>query len=62
MKMRSKTESTRLYEAKGRTVFVASGNSCPRINLVGQGTRLKVRDDYSKGFKSKKSLFRSIFG
>lgn len=60
--MGSKIGATRLYEAKGRTVFVASGDTCPRINLVGQGAGLKVRDDYSKGFKSKRSLFRAVFG
>jgi hypothetical protein len=62
MKMVSKTGTTRLYEAKGRTVFVASGDTCPRVNLVGQGTGLKVRDDYSKGFKAKRSVFKAIFG
>ena len=60
--MGSKIGTTRLYETKGRTVFVASGSSCPRVNLVGKGTGLKVRDDYSKGFKSKRSVFRAIFG
>jgi hypothetical protein len=60
--MGSKIGTTRLYETKGRTVFVASGSSCPRINLIGQSLGLKVRDDYSKGFKSKKSLFKAMFG
>jgi hypothetical protein len=60
--MGSRIGTTKLYVTGGRTVFVASGSGCPRVNLVGQGTELKVRDDYSKGFKSKRSLFRAVFG
>lgn len=61
--MANRKGSKNFYFASGRTVYVASGDAgCPRINLVGRGSGLKVRDDYSKGFKSKRSLFRAVFG
>lgn len=51
----------RLYVSKGRSVFVASGNNgCPRINIAG-GNALKVRDDYIKGFKVDKKIFKAVF-
>ena len=62
MSVGSKKGSANFYVNGGRTVYVASGNGgCPRVNLVGKGSGLKVRDDYSKGFKSKRSLFRAVF-
>jgi hypothetical protein len=54
-------EKGRLYANKGRKVFVASGTfNCPRINMVS-GETLKVRDDYSAGFRASKKLFKAVF-
>ena len=51
----------RLYANKGRSVFVASGNlGCPTMNIPS-GDALKVRDDYIKGFKIDKKIFRAAF-
>lgn len=52
--MGSKIGSTRLYMSGRKTVFVASGSSCPRIN-IGK-TTVNFRDDYSKGFRISKQL------
>ena len=58
--MSSKIGSTRLYKNGGRAVFVASGNNCPRINLAKEGA-LRVRDDFSSGFKARKAIFKAVF-
>ena len=59
--MGSKIGTTRLYRTRGRTVFVASGNECPRINMT-DGKTLRVRDDYSTGFRASKKIFKAVFG
>jgi len=59
--MGSKIGTTRLYKTGGRTVFVASGTSCPRINMTA-GKTLRVRDDYSTGFRASKRIFKAVFG
>ena len=59
--MGSKIGTTRLYKTGGRTVFVASGQSCPRINLT-EDRALKVRDDYSRGFRTSRAIFKAVFG
>lgn len=55
-----KDRLVRLYSNKTRTTFVASGSTCPRINLgkVGSG---RFRDDYSTGIKISKSIVKKIF-
>ena len=58
--MGSKIGTTKLYQTGGRTVFVASGNACPRINIAS-GKTLKVRDDYSVGFRANKKIFKTLF-
>jgi hypothetical protein len=54
-------EKGRLYVNKGRRVFVATNaGNCPTINVT-RGKFVKFRDDYSKGFKTSKTLARAIF-
>jgi len=49
----------RLYESKNRVTFVSSGTGCPRVNVT---TRLAgLRDDYSNGIKTNKSILKLIF-
>lgn len=56
-------EKGRLYTNKGSKVFVASqgGNCCPVINVTQHGKLAKIRDDYSNGFKTSKTLAKLIF-
>ncbi len=58
--MGSKIGTTKLYKTGGRIVFVASGNNCPRINMTS-GKALRIRDDYSTGFRANKKLFKTLF-
>lgn len=55
------SESGKLYSSKGSIVFVASGKSCPRINLTSSSKTVKLRDDFSKGLKASKSITKLIF-
>jgi hypothetical protein len=56
--MGSKIDSFgKLYRTKNNTVFVSSGANCPRIKLTGNTA--KLRDDFSKGFKAGKMLFKA---
>lgn len=50
----------RIYSNKSRTVFVASGDTCPRINM-GKEQGVNISDDYSKGLKLSKSIVKRIF-
>lgn len=58
--MGSKIGTTRLYTTRGRTVFVASGTNCPRINVVK--TSVKLKDDFSDGFRTNKKLTKALLG
>ena len=63
-KMDSKSEKRiKVYSNKGRLVFVASQDSktCPTINFSDSSNRTKLRDDFSKGLKTKKSFTKLIF-
>lgn len=52
----------KLYSNKGRTVFIATEKeSCPRINFTKESKSVKFRDDYSKGFRTSKTLSKLIF-
>lgn len=60
--MKSSSKVGKLYVSKDRIVFVAtSSNGCPRINLTQSSKTTKFRDDYSKGFRTSKSIARLIF-
>ncbi|MGC8687359.1 MAG: hypothetical protein ACP5RM_01515 [Candidatus Micrarchaeia archaeon] len=52
-------EKGRLYVSKSKIIFVSSGNDCPRINIAGESA--KFRDDFSKGFKTRKEIAKLIF-
>lgn len=52
----------KLYSNKNRTVFVATEkDSCPRINFTSISKSVRFRDDYSKGFKTSKSISKLVF-
>jgi hypothetical protein len=52
-----------LHINKSRRIFVASGSNlgaCPTMN-ISSGNTLKVRDDYIRGFKVDKKIFKAVF-
>ena len=56
--MGSKIGTTKTYTSGSRTVFVASGTGCPRINTTK--TLVRLRDDFSNGFKISKKLTKAL--
>lgn len=53
------TERGKLYISNSKTVFVSSGQNCPRVAVTEK--QVKFRDDYSKGFKSSKKIAKLLF-
>lgn len=51
----------KMYSSGGRTVFVATHNNCPRINLMNNGSEVRFRDDFSKGFRTGKNIAKALF-
>jgi hypothetical protein len=49
------------YDNKGVKVFVAcpGGGNCPKLNVTAG--HAKLRDDYSDGIKTQKSILKLLF-
>jgi hypothetical protein len=56
-------EKGRLYTNKRRSIFVASDKvgQCPTINFSNSSEHAKMRDDFSKGLKTKRSFAKLMF-
>lgn len=54
----------KLYSSKRRMVFMASSQetkTCPTINFSNAAELAKLRDDFSKGLKTRKVFAKLIF-
>ncbi len=52
-----KTEKGRLFKSNGSVTFEVCGSEeCPRVTLTNGSRNLRMRDDYSNGFKIMKKL------